>query len=278
MPDLTLYDISSPLQPRSYAPNPSKARLVLGFKRASFRTEWVDIPDIERVRRSLNCPATRKLDDGSDFFTLPILRDASTGQVIGDSFDIARYLDATIPSPSPPLLPPQESLKGKWTTYSSPAKDTPFFAPITTNAGSTHPTFASFNLHIDATFSANMALYGQFLPFNPATAEAAKALMCKRAHLNSWDDLTIPGEARRPLFEGGFKDAMEGVAALFGSGEGHIWLEGPEPCYADLIVGGWLNMLSCLMPKDEWVEFRGWFGGVFGRVHDALQESFFVIQ
>lgn len=276
MPDLTLYDISSPLQPRSYAPNPSKARLALGFKGAPFRTEWVDILDIERVRRGLKCPATRKLDDGSDFFTLPMLRDASTGTVLGDTFDIALHLDEAFPSGAP-LFPPREAkLKGKWATYESPAKDTLFFAPITTNAGSAHPAFANFNLHVDATFSANMALYGQFLPFNPQTAEATKALMCKRAHLGSWDDLTIPRAARGPMFEGGFKESMAGVAALF-DGEDGMWLEGAEPCYADLIVGGWVNMLSCLMPEEEWREFRGWFGGVFGRVHDQLQERFFVL-
>ncbi|KAF9736547.1 hypothetical protein PMIN01_04326 [Paraphaeosphaeria minitans] len=283
MPSLTLYDISSPLIPRSYAPNPSKARLALGFKQATFRTEWVDIPDIERVRRSLDCAATRKLDDGSDFFTLPMLQDADTGRVVGDSFDIAIHLDSTFPL-RPPLLPPPHSLKGRWRTYESPARDTLFFAPVTTNAESAHPALARFNLHVDTTFSANMALYGQFLPLHPETAEGTKALMCRRAHLESWDDLAIPEEARRPLFEGAFKEAMGGLAELYGGregeggngGRGGIWLEGEEPCYADLIVGGWLNMLSCLMPEEEWREFRGWFGGIFGRVHDQLQERFYV--
>lgn len=274
MTDLVLYDISSPKQPRSYAPNPSKARLALGFKNVPFRTEWVDIPDIERVRRSLDCPATRKLDDGTDFFTLPMLQDAPSATILGDSFDIANYLDTTFPSSSLPLFPPD--VKGAWTTYESPAKDTPFFAPITTNAGAKHEVFARFNLHVDATFSANMILYGEFLPLNPGSAERVKEVMCRRAHLGSWDDICIRGEARKGLFEG-FKEAMRGLAELFvADGKGGMWLEGETPCYADLIVGGWLNMLSNVMPEGEWVEFRGWFGGVFGRVHDVLQERYFV--
>lgn len=71
---LVLYDISSPLQPRSYAPNPSKARLVLSFKHVPFQTTWVDILDIPDVRKGLKCPAVRKLDDGSDYYTLPMLQ------------------------------------------------------------------------------------------------------------------------------------------------------------------------------------------------------------
>lgn len=60
----TFYDISSPIQPRSYAPNPSKGRLALSFKGVPFKTSFVEIPDISKVRKGLDCPATRKFDDG----------------------------------------------------------------------------------------------------------------------------------------------------------------------------------------------------------------------
>lgn len=63
---LMLYDISSPQEPRSYAPNPSKSRLALSFKAVPFRTTWVEIPDIANVRRGLQCPATRKFDNGKN--------------------------------------------------------------------------------------------------------------------------------------------------------------------------------------------------------------------
>jgi len=52
-PSLILYDISSPLQPHSYAPNPSKARMALSFKGVPFTTTWVDILDIPEVRNWL---------------------------------------------------------------------------------------------------------------------------------------------------------------------------------------------------------------------------------
>jgi hypothetical protein len=197
-----LYDISSPIQPRSYAPNPSKARLALSFKAVPFKTTWTDILDISAVRKGLNCPATRKLDDGSDFPTLPILRDPGTGTIIGDSFDIANYLEDNFSASGDSLFPSESTRTGL--DYESPSKDTAFFAPLTSNQGSKNEAYAKFNMHVDATFSAYVVLGAQYIPFNPDTADATKALMAKRAHLNSWDDLNVQGvtspavrEARR---------------------------------------------------------------------------------
>lgn len=217
-----------------------------------------------------------KLDDGSDFYTLPMLHIPSTNTTLGDSFDIAIYLDESFPDSGAGQLFPPDS-QGKWQGYESPAKDTPFFAPITTNAGTAtkYAAYAKFNLHVDATFSAAMIGYGQFLPFNPETASAVKAQMCKRAHLNSWDDLSIVGEAREAL-KAPFMKNLRGLAECFEGGG--VYLEGARACYADLILGGWLNMLSVLMPEDEWNDFRTWHGGVFASLHDELQAKYFACE
>eukprot|EP00123_Amoebidium_parasiticum_P009050 comp19193_c0_seq1/m.21913 comp19193_c0_seq1/g.21913 ORF comp19193_c0_seq1/g.21913 comp19193_c0_seq1/m.21913 type:complete len:276 (-) comp19193_c0_seq1:359-1186(-) len=272
MAELILYDISSPLKPRSYAPNPSKARLALSFKRVPFKTTFVDILEIPSVRKGLNCPAVRKLDDGSDFYTLPMLQDPASGTVVGDSFDIANYLDDMFPESGGCLFPADSTHTGL--DYESPNKDTPFYAPLTTNEGKKNEAYARFNTHVDATFSANMILVGEFLPFNPDTAETVKALFAKRAHLRLWDDLSIRGEAREPL-KAAFKEALTSLAQLFMVHKSGPYLEGERATYADLIVGGWLNMLSVTMPKEEWQEFRTWHDGVFARLHEALQENYF---
>lgn len=270
---LVFYDISSPKEPRSYAPNPSKARLALSFKDVPFKTTWVDILDIPDVRKGLGCPATRKLDDGSDFQTLPIIRDPAAGKSIGDSFDIANYLEDTFPDSGGHLFPADSTNTGL--DYESPSKDTLFFAPLTTNAGSKNEAYAKFNTHVDATFTANMILFGQYLPFNPATAEAVKAVFVKRAHLNSWDDLCIQGEIRVSLMAA-FKEKLTSLAELFTIHKSGPYLEGGKATYADLIVGGWLNMLATIMPEEEWKDFRTWHDGVFAQLHDALQENYFV--
>jgi hypothetical protein len=43
-----------------------------------------------------------------------------------------------------------------------------------------------------------------------------------------------------------------------------------------LVVGGWLNMFSVTLPEQEWKDFRSWHDGVFARLHDALQQDYFV--
>ncbi|KAG9188076.1 hypothetical protein G6011_01999 [Alternaria panax] len=270
---LIFYDISSPIRPRSYAPNPSKARYALSFKRVPFKTTFVDLLDIPTVRKSLDCPATRKLDDGTDFHTLPMLQHAPSNKVIGDSFDIANYLQDTFPD-SGGCLFPKES-KGTGLEYQSPNKDTMFFAPLTLNQGAKNEAYAKFNTHVDATFSAHVVLVAHYMPFNPETAEAVKAQMCKRAHLESWESIRIQGEAREQI-KAAFKTALESLAALFKVNERGPFLEGEEANYADLIVGGWVNMMAVCMPKGEWEDFREWHEGVFGRLHDALQKRYFV--
>ncbi|KAI9096436.1 hypothetical protein DFS34DRAFT_139783 [Phlyctochytrium arcticum] len=272
-PTLTLYDISSPHQPRTYAPNPTKSRLALNFKRLPFTTIWTDITDIPKVRKSLNCPATRQLDDGSDFYTLPILVHSKNGEqiVVGESFDIANYLQDTFPESGECLFPPDST--GTGLDYESPFKDTPFIAPLTTNSGHKNQVYAKFNLQVDATLTANTMLVGYYLPFNPSTADAAKAIMIKRAHITSWEDLLSQGEKRKEALQG-FEKSLTSLAACYAVHEG-IYLEGEKANYADLIVGGWLNMFAICMPEEEWKEVKKWHGGVFGRLHDALQKHYF---
>jgi glutathione S-transferase len=274
---LIFYDISSPIEPRSYAPNPSKARFALGFKGVPFKTTWVDILDIPDVRKGLGCPPTRKFDDGSDFYTLPMLQDPSAGnKVVGDSFDIANYLDDAYPDSGAGRLFPEDSTR-TGLDYESPAKDTPFIAPLTTNQGAKNEAYARFNMHVDATFTAYVVLVSHYLPFNPDTAEAVQALFAKRAHLSSWDVLSVQGEAREQL-KAAFKEALTSLAQLFTIHEDGPYLEGKRATYADLIVGGWLHMLAATMPEEEWKDFRTWHGGVFARLHDALKENYLVCQ
>jgi glutathione S-transferase len=270
---LVFYDISSPLQPRSYAPNPSKARLALNFKRVSYKITWVEFLDITSVRKSLNCPATRKYNDGSEYCTLPMLQDQVSGEVIGDSFDIAHYLDEKFPTSGGCLFPSDSTRTGL--DYESPHRDSVFIVPLTTNEGHKNVAYARFNTNVDATFTAYSLLYAQYLPFNADTADAAKAVFVKRAYVDSWDDLCVNGEAREEL-KGRFREALTSLAGLFRLNGGGPYLDGEKANYADLIVGGWLNMLALVMPGEEWKEFRGWHEGVFARLYDALQENYLV--
>ena len=266
---LVFYDIASPLGNRSYAPNPSKARLALNFKAASYSTKYVDIPDIPDIRKGLKCSATRKFDDWSEYYTLPMLQDLETNSVIGDSMDIANYLEDKYPNSS--SLFPKDATIGL--DYESPNKDTAFFAPLTPNSSTLNPQYAEFNVNVDATFSAYVILNCQFLPFNPESADVVKSLFVKRAHLSSWNELCIPHDSRAPLIQK-FKDALTTLAQKFMVDVSGPYLNGNVCTYADLIVGGWLNMLSIIMPREEWSDFQTWHEGVFGQLFAELQTSF----
>ncbi|KAG6991163.1 hypothetical protein G7Y79_00056g090440 [Physcia stellaris] len=221
-PPLVFYDIASGPPVRTYAPNPWKTRLALNFKTANYQTRWVELPEITSIRQELGAAPVRTLPDGSPFYTLPIIKNPSTGEVIGDSFEIALYLDKLLPS-APPLFPP-----------------------------STVGLQKAFNTQVDAIFTNHVLLSTHGMPLNPANAHITQKTWMDRFGAKSWDD---------------FAAALGELATVYGLTEG-VWLEGERPCYADLIVGGWLGMLKETTP--EWRDVRTWHGGFLGRLDEAL--------
>ncbi|KAL8832151.1 MAG: hypothetical protein Q9191_000424 [Dirinaria sp. TL-2023a] len=251
---MTLYDIASGPPIRPFAPNPWKARYALNFTNTPHSTTWVPLPDVAATRKKLGVPASRKHPDGTDFLTLPILHDATTtsmmqqeGTFVGDSFDIAIHLHNRHSSPEGrrPLLFPPNSL-------------------------ALHRTF---NAHVDTLFYLNgVQLAGYYMPLDPATAEISQADMAHRMGVSRWEDLEIPqGSQKRKEMLAAFEAALgSGLAAWFVRRDEGPFLEGRTPMYADLIVGGWLQMMRNCLP--EWEELRGWHEGLWGKLFDALEE------
>ncbi|KAH6639984.1 hypothetical protein BKA67DRAFT_588197 [Truncatella angustata] len=233
---ILFYDIASGPPVHPYAPNPWKARYALNFKRANFVTEWVDLADVTSTRKSLGAEPVRFFSDGEPFYTLPAIKDKSSDTVVGDSFDIAVYLDKK--HPSGPLL---------------------FRHSI--------GLYAAFNTHIDSIFPTAAPLCSQSMPFNPETAEQCKAEFCRRIGVKTWDELIVRGEDRRKILSA-FQVALGDVAKYFRFSDGPF-IGGKEADYADIIIGGWLMFLSQTVP--EWEEIRTWHGGLWGKLHDGLE-------
>ncbi|GAP85415.1 putative glutathione s-transferase [Rosellinia necatrix] len=234
---LVFYDIVSGPPVRPYAPNPWKTRYALNFKRADFVTEWVDLTEVESTRKRLGADPVRFFADGAPFYTLPVVEDASAGgAVVGDSFDIAVYLDKKYPE-APPLFRHSIGI------------------------------YAAFNAHIDSIFPTGGILFTDGQPLNPATAEQTKAACCRRFGAKSWNELTVRGDERRKVVAT-YQTALGEAAKYFRFSDGPF-IGGKEPDYADIIVGGWLMFLSLTVA--EWVEIRTWHGGVWGKLHDALE-------
>jgi glutathione S-transferase len=263
---IVFYDISMrpPVEKTCCSPNPWKTRLALNFKGLPYTTSWVALPDISKVRRNLNVPPCRKFADGTDFFTLPIISDPATHSLLGDSFDIAVYLQTTYPhSGAGDLFPPQ-------TLDYVFAPDLAILVPLSECRDSQFPEYAKFNVNVDAAFSAHVQLTIQCFPFDPATAEISKAEFVRRAGVTRWEDFALVGEAREKTKES-LRNMLGGLAKLFLRDTTGPFVLGTRACYADFIVGAWLRMMCATLPESEWEELRSWHGGLFGRLHDALE-------
>ncbi|KAJ5476245.1 glutathione S-transferase-like protein ustS [Penicillium sp. IBT 31633x] len=262
---IVFYDIAArpPVEKNCFSPNPWKTRLALNFKGVPYKTSWVGLPDITKVRSGLKVPPCRQFADGTDFYTLPIIEDPSTESVVGDSFDIAVYLQKTYPnSGAGDLFPPQTL------DYTSTQSVT--LVPLSDCSDKGYPEYAKFNMSVDAAFTTHVQLAVQNFPFDPATVEATKAIFVQRAGVSRWEDFELVGEARQKTLDS-FQEVLGDLGKLFLRDASGPFLLGTKASYADLIVGAWLRMLSVTLPENEWEALRGWHEGIFGRLHDALE-------
>lgn len=265
---ITFYDIAlAPPAPKTAcSPNPWKTRYALNFKNTPYKTTWVPLPAISSVRGALNIPASRKFADGSPYHTLPILSDPATGRIVGDSFEIAVYLQEQYPSSGAGDLFPAQELGFDF------ERDLALFPPIAEAEVAEGPVaaYARFNTNVDAAFSAHARLMAHGLPFDPATAEECKAEFSRRAGGVPWEVMGVSGEERGELLRS-FQETLGGLARLYRRDASGPFLMGSRASYADLIVGAWLRFCRGTLPAEEWEALKGWHIGIFGRLHEALE-------
>lgn len=262
---LVFYDIASAEPRRTFAPNPWKTRLALNRKGIDYRTSWVHMPDIQAVRESLGVPANRTLPDGAPFHTLPVIQDTEKGIIIGDSFEIALYLDKAYPE-RPHLFHPH-------------------------TAGLT----AAFNARVDGIFT-KYAILCSRMPFDAKVADAVKEIFAKRARTMSVENMELGQQQREQLlvafeadlgelakayrhtggttdylWRAGGTDQAQSQRPAEGREDGKPFLEDDDqPVYADFIVGAWLKMCEAAMPPEDWQRVRTFQGGQWARLVDAL--------
>ena len=264
---IVFYDIAfkPPLEEWACAPNPWKARYALNFKNVPYSTTWVQVPDIAKVRTSVGCPATRKFADGSDYYTLPMITDSTTKAIVGDSFDIAVYLQQTYPDSGGDLFPVQ-TLDFVYTSEV-------LGVPLSECNESSFPEYARFNHQVDRALQAHVGLMGYGMPFDPAHIEEIHNEFIRRSGgmLSSWEDLVVEGEIREH-FKDSLQKTLGRLAKLFEKDRSGPFLLGKQASHADFIVGGWLQMMCKCLPEKEWEEVKTWHDGVFGKLHHALQQ------
>lgn len=208
-----------------------------------YETRWTELTEVTSVRKGLSAAPCRKhYLDNSDFYTLPVVVDHTTNQVVGDSFEIALYLDEAYPS-TPQLFPDSASASHR-----------------------------GFNAYVDKVFTTYVVLGAHTMPLNPKTAEKTRVEFCRRAARQDWDEFAIRGHQRAVMLEQ-FEKALGELAESYAEQGSELSLsEGTTPRYVDFIVGGWLWMMKESLP--EWDMVRTWQDGLWGRLHDTLSQTY----
>lgn len=267
-PDLVFYDIAfrPPHETSTCAPNPWKSRYALNFKSVPYKTRWTPIIDIAKVRQSLDVSAGRQFADGTDFYTLPMLQVKSENRVIGDSFDIAVYLQENFPDNGAGALFPEQELEIEGVS------DEELLVPLTKRDESNGiiGKYARFNRQCDSLITPHVILMATGFPFDPANEKETKELWAKRAGVPDFDMFEVKGEVRAAMMKK-FNEALTPLATILKRNSAGPFLMGETPSYADLTAGGWLKMMAGTLPKTEWEDIKTWHDGIFGQLYDALE-------
>jgi len=244
---IIFYDIPSAVTGSAWSPNTWKTRFALNYKGLSYRTEWVEYPDIASVLSALGVePHPPEVDPYP--YTLPAIYDPLTRKAIMESSKIALYLDETYPD-TPALLP----------------AETRVFQTAFQRAFSTalHQKLKPLILHRIAATALNPPSAKYFFE----TRE--KVLGCKLA------EVSPPGSQKRAEQWAVAEKGSGVVASWFeAAGDGRLLLSGEGPdgdggkvTHADTYVAGVLIWLRVIFGADseDWRRVEGFDGGRWKR-------------
>ncbi|KLO06910.1 hypothetical protein SCHPADRAFT_909965 [Schizopora paradoxa] len=242
---ITLYDIPANVPGGAFSPNTHKARLSIAFKGLQFKTEWVEMCDIEPKMKELGAQPTTTKPDGSPMYTLPVIYDDATGKYISDSMKISEYLEATYPDK--PSLYPFEA-----------------HAPIR--------MFHEF-FHSNAIKPAVLLITLAVLPKINAPSFDHIRRTREAIFGKTLEELTPKGDERTAQLAS-CKAGFSKLAEVYSSnGDGKPYFYGAVPSYADLIVAAYLLWIKASIGHEspEWKEISGeWDGGQWGELLNLL--------
>ncbi len=221
-----------------------KHRYALNFKGLQYNTVWVEYPDIKPLYEKLGISAVLTKADGSPYYTLPLIRDTSTGAIISDSLAIADYLDKTYPN-TPQLF---------------------HLGP------DSYTLLAAFS---DAFMSKLGNLWQFALPamhraLNPASQtyfDTTKSVMLGTPTLDAAD----PKGAKRAEAWNKVKADFDGVAKWYR--EGQKFVVGDKLSWADMEVGGFVLWMRVILGAEswEWKAMSEWNGGRWAQLLKDLE-------
>ncbi|RDX53699.1 hypothetical protein OH76DRAFT_1398812 [Lentinus brumalis] len=235
----------------AWSPNTWKTRYSLNIKGLSYRTVWVEYPDIEALYKKLGVEPTDTGPTGAPFYTLPLIYDPKTKEYVSDSAAIARYLDKTYP-------------------------DTPMLIPKETDA-----LHAAFQRAFAAVFNPGNAGFSwimmpeTYVRLNPASQGYF------RRTREQWfgmalEELAPRGSEKRQKHWEVVKDAFHEVAGWLQAGgqERLFFLGGETICYADIVIAAFIIWFRNTFSEDsaEWRDMLSWDGGRWGKLTEAFRK------
>ncbi|KAH8829844.1 hypothetical protein DL96DRAFT_1553464 [Flagelloscypha sp. PMI_526] len=241
---ITFYDIPSTLPGTIWSPHTTLIRLALEFKGIPYETKWVEFPDIKAVSEKIGASSTGTWpNDGSPYYTLPIIQDSKTGKVLSDSWNIVVYIDETYPE-SPRLIP--RGSKAFMKVFIDIANE------------KLMATFGAFNIAktTEGLMQVSQIFYRETRPllFGGATVEMVGSMA-------SWDDV---------------KKTLDWVDELIKLNEGDGlrggYILGEELTYADIFVGTKIYW-SVVHGKESqvWKDLCALHGGRWGKLIAELE-------
>ncbi|KAK0490053.1 hypothetical protein EDD18DRAFT_1358671 [Armillaria luteobubalina] len=235
---ITLYDL-----PDKAASSPGtmftwRTRYALNLKNLPYRTVYVELPDVEALAKKIGAsPTSTKPDGVSPFYTIPIIQDDSTGEVVSDSAVIAAYLDKTYPSSGPVLIP----------------------------AG-------TMTLQLAFADAVNDALNHLRLPIFYSDVMVRMNDRTIAYMIEKFSKLEAPkGKEREQLWA----MTRENLGKMNKWFEGSVgeFVTGSEPCFADTAICGflWFTRTAVGEESEEWREISSWNDGRWGRYLESFK-------
>lgn len=251
---ITFYDIECPTPLRTASPNTWKTRLSLNYKGIPYKTEWIDFPDMRALYDKIGAKPHTGLS-GAPNYSLPLIKDDSTGVALGESFAIAKYLDDTYPN-TPKLIPDSED--GGFEKQSALVREI--------EGG----LFPALSLILKRTLDC-----GVLTPRGREYFSAARAplLALVGVKVDSVADVQLSAEEREAQWGKvqGFFDNMN--AKLGGEGK-NCWFLGETVSFADFALAGIILCQKELWGEDskEWKDVMTWHGGKWAKFIEGVKD------
>ncbi|KAK0489727.1 hypothetical protein EDD18DRAFT_1359326 [Armillaria luteobubalina] len=236
---ITLYDLPTKTTPGTMIT--WRTRYALNLKKLPFQVVDVELPEVEALAKKIGAaPTSTKSDGVSPFYTIPIIRDDSTGAVVSNSIAIAAYLDKTYPSSGPVLIP--TGTKALQLAFASAVSDA--FAPL-------RPFFAH-----SITKKTNGPTAAYFM----------------RVRMGGVTKVDAPeGEERDKLWNQAKQNLGKMNKWIEGS-KGNFVM-GNEPSFADTAICAFLQFMRTMLgaESEEWKDIASWDDGRWGKYLESFK-------